>query len=61
MLRMVTRHAADARATNLFTNPNMVVDVKDEAAGEATVVAMAMGEDAVMEAMVQAMGRKMMM
>ena len=60
MLRMETRLAADARDINLFTNPNKVVDVKDEAAGEAAVVAMAMEEDAVVEAVVKAMGRKMM-
>ena len=58
MLRM-TRHAADARVTNLFTNPNAVVDVKDEAAREAAAVAMAVDEDAVVEAVVKAMGRKM--
>ena len=59
MLRMETCHMVDARATNLFTNPNVVVDVKDEAAGEAAAVAMAMEEDAVVEAVVKAMGRKM--
>ena len=59
MLRMETHHAADARATNLFTNPNVVVDVKDEAAGEAVAVAMAVDEDAVVQAVVKAMGRKM--
>ena len=58
MLRMETRHTADARATNLFTNPNMVVDVKDEAAGEAAAVAMAVEEDAVVEAVVKAMVRR---
>ena len=57
---METRHAADARATNPFTNPNAVVDVKDEAAGEAAAVVMAVDEDAVVEAVVKAMGRKMM-
>ena len=59
MLRMETRHAADVCATSPFTNPNVVVDVKDEAAGEAAAVVMAMDEDAVMEAVVKAMGRKM--
>ena len=59
MLRMETRHAADARATNLFTNPNVVVDVKDEAAREAAAVAMAVDEDVVVEAVVKAMERKM--
>ena len=59
MLRMETRRAADACDTNLSTNPNKVVDVKDEAAGEAAAVVMAMEEDAVVEAMVKAMGRKM--
>ena len=58
MLRMETRHAADARATNLFTNPNVVVDVKDEAAGAAAVVAMAVDEDVVVEAVVKVMGRR---
>ena len=43
-----------------FTNLNKVVDVKDEAAREAVAVAMAVEEDAVMEAVVKAMGRKMM-
>ena len=63
MLRMETRHAADDRATNPFTNLNVVVDVKDvkdEAAGEAAAVAMAVDEDAVVEAVVKAMERKMM-
>ena len=60
MLRMETHHAVDIRATSPFTNQNMVVDEKDEVLGEATVVAMAVEEDAVMEAVVQAMGRKMM-
>ena len=60
MLRMETRLAADDCDTNLFTNPNKVVDVKDEAAGEATAVAMAMDEAMVMEAVVKVMGRKMM-
>ena len=59
MQRMETRHAADGHATNLFTNPNAVVDVKDEVAREAAVVAMAVEEDAVVEAVVKAMGRKM--
>ena len=59
MLRMETRHVVDARATNPFTNLNVVVDVKDEVAGEAAAVAMAMDEDAVVEAVVKAMGRKM--
>ena len=57
---METRHAVDGRATNPFTNLNVVVDVKDEAAGEAAVVAMAVDEDAVVEAVVKVMGRKMM-
>ena len=60
MLRMETRLAADARDTNLSTNPNKVVDVKDEVAGEAAAVVMAMEEDVVVEAVVKAMGREMM-
>ena len=60
MLRMETHRSADVRATSPFTNPNVVVDVKDEAAGEAAVVTVAMEEDAVVEAVVQVMGRKMM-
>ena len=60
MLRMETRHVADVHATSPFTNLNVVVDVKDEAAGEAMVVTMAMDEDAVMEAVFKAMGRKSM-
>ena len=60
MLRMETRRAADVRATSPFTNLREVVDVKDEAAREAAVVAMAVEEDAVMEAVVKAMGRKIM-
>ena len=59
MLSMETRRAADVRATSPFTNPNVVVDVTDDAAMEAVAVAMAMEEDAVMEAMVKEMGRKM--
>ena len=59
MLRIETRHAADFRDTSLFTNQS-VVDEKDEVAGEATVVTMAMEEDMVVEAVVKAMGRKKM-
>ena len=58
MLRMETRHTADARDSNLFTNLNVVVD-EDEVAVDAAAVAMVMEEDAVMEAVVKAMGRKM--
>ena len=60
MLTMETHHTADIRATSPFTNQNVVVDKKDEVAREAAAVAMAVEEDAVMEAVVQAMGRKMM-
>ena len=59
MLRMETRRVADDRDTNPFTNLKEVVDVKDEAAGEVAAVAIAMEEDAVMEAVVKVMGRKM--
>ena len=59
MLRMEIRRVADARDTSPLTNQS-VVDVKDEAAGEAAVVAMALEEDVVVVAMVKAMGRKMM-
>ena len=58
MLRMKARHVADVCTTNPFTNPNVVVDVKDETAREAAAVAMAVEEDAVVEAVVQVMGRK---
>ena len=58
ILRMETRHMADVRDASLFTNQS-VVDVKDEVAGEATVVAMAVEVDAVVEAVVKVMGRKM--
>ena len=60
MLRMETHHVADVRATSPFTNQNMEVDEKDEAAREAAAVVMAVEEDVVVEAVVQAMGRKMM-
>ena len=60
MMRMEPRHAVDVRDTNPFTTPNVVVDVKDETAREVVAVAMAADKDAVMEAVVKAMGRKMM-
>ena len=59
MLRMETHHAVDICNTSLFTNQSMV-DEKDEATREAAVVVMAMEEDAVVEAVVKVMGRKMM-
>ena len=59
MLRMETHHTADVRDTSPFSNQRVVVDVKDEAAGEAAAVAMAGEEDAVVEAVVKVMGRKM--
>ena len=59
MLGKETRRAADARDTSPSTNQSVVVDVKDEVAGEAAVVAMAVEEDTVVEAMVKEMGRKM--
>ena len=59
MRRMETRHVADIHATNPFTNQNVVVDEKD-AAEEVEVVMKAAVEDAVEEAAVKVMGRKMM-
>ena len=58
MLRKETRRVADARDTSPSTNQS-VVDEED-AAGEVAVVVMAAVEDAVVEAMVKVMGRKMM-
>ena len=58
MLRMETRHAADARDTSPSTNLS-VVDEKD-AAGEVAAVVKAAVEDAVVKAVVKVMGRKMM-
>ena len=59
MLRMETRHMADARDTSPLTN-QIVMDEKD-AAREVAAVVMAMVEDAVVVAVVKETGRKMMM
>ena len=59
MLRMETRRVVDTRNTSPLTNQSVVVE--KDAAGEVAAVVKATVEDAVVEAMVKVMGRKMMM